>query len=75
MFKRFFKLFILLEVLFSTVAPLFIIFIVFMYLQDNQLFDSPLYVAAGALISVRVFFWVYKSIQDLLRIEDAEQNR
>ena len=72
MFKSFSKLFILLEALFSAVVPLFIVFVVFMFLEDNQLFGSPLYVTAAAVICIGVLFWVYKLIQDFLKLDDAE---
>ena len=72
MFMRFFKVFILLEALFGALIPLFILFVVFMFLKDNQLFGSPLYITAAAVICIGVLFWAYKSIQDFLKLDDAE---
>jgi hypothetical protein len=69
MLKGSFKLFVVLEAFFSAVIPLFIVFVIYMYLKDNQLFTSPLYVTAAAVISIAVLFWVYKSIEDLLKID------
>ena len=69
MLKGFFKLFVVLEALFSALIPLFIVFVVYMYLTDNQLFTFPSYVTAAAVISIAVLFWVYKSVEDLLKID------
>jgi hypothetical protein len=57
---------------FSDIAFLiFILFIVFMFLSDHQLFDSPLYLAGAAVIAIGVCFWIYKSIKNLLRLNDG----
>jgi hypothetical protein len=72
-FNRFFKIYVLLEVLVDIIIPIFILLTVYMYLDDNHLFDSPFYIAAAAIICATVFFWIYKIINVVLKA-DAEDD-
>ena len=73
MFNRFLKIYVLLEVLLNVIIPIFILFAVYMYLDDNHLFDSPFYIAAAAIMCAAVLFWIYKTIRDVLKA-DAEDD-
>jgi hypothetical protein len=70
MFKSFSKLLISPVALFNAIAPLFIVFVVFMFLEDNQLLGSPLYLAAAVILSAAVLYWVYRMIQDYLKLDE-----
>ena len=73
MANRFFKIYVLLEVLLDAIIPIFILFAVYMFLDDNHLFDSPLYDAVAALICTAALFWIYKVIKDFFKA-GAEDN-
>jgi len=71
-FNRFFKIYILLEVLLDAIIPIFLICAVYMFLDDNNVFDSPIYDAVAALICTAVLFWIYKVIQSFFKAGAAE---
>ena len=71
MLKRLLKTYLVLDEFSDILFLIFILFIVFIFLSDHQLFDSPLYLAAAAIIAAGVCYWIYKTIKNLLKLGEG----